>query len=216
VSSITVTSTTRPAPGFDTWRQLGNRGWVIGCAAVFQTAGAARRRGEDKFAAGRQLTVTTMDWQDRSARLHGRCDEPGIPATPITTGHPGGVSYASAHQNGLRVSAARHSCVRDAAAELHVRTHAHATSITSKASGDGVRYSKGEGRRRRRGARGQGSHPGRRHYNSPQLLQLSGVGSPDSVELARIEVRHALPGRQGLQDHYAPRSVAALRHQDHQ
>ena len=49
-------------------------------------------------------------------------------------------------------------------------------------------------------------------YNSPQLLQLSGVGSPDLLQSLGIEVRHALPGvGEGLQDHYAPRSVARVK-----
>ena len=49
-------------------------------------------------------------------------------------------------------------------------------------------------------------------YNSPQLLQLSGVGSPELLQSHGIEVRHALPGvGEGLQDHYAPRSVARVK-----
>jgi choline dehydrogenase len=49
-------------------------------------------------------------------------------------------------------------------------------------------------------------------YNSPQLLQLSGVGSPELLGSLGIEVRHALPGvGEGLQDHYAPRSVARVK-----
>ena len=49
-------------------------------------------------------------------------------------------------------------------------------------------------------------------YNSPQLLQLSGIGAPDLLRSLGIEVRHALPGvGEGLQDHYAPRSVARVK-----
>ena len=49
-------------------------------------------------------------------------------------------------------------------------------------------------------------------YNSPQVLQLSGVGSPELLRSLGIEVRHALPGvGEGLQDHYAPRSVARVK-----
>ena len=49
-------------------------------------------------------------------------------------------------------------------------------------------------------------------YNSPQLLQLSGVGSPELLNSLGIEVRHALSGvAEGLQDHYAPRSVARVK-----
>ncbi len=49
-------------------------------------------------------------------------------------------------------------------------------------------------------------------YNSPQLLQLSGVGSPDLLRSLGVAVRHALSGvGEGLQDHYAPRSVARVK-----
>lgn len=49
-------------------------------------------------------------------------------------------------------------------------------------------------------------------YNSPQLLQLSGVGPAPLLRSLGIEVRHALAGvGEGLQDHYAPRSVARVK-----
>src|SRR6187399_3420735 len=49
-------------------------------------------------------------------------------------------------------------------------------------------------------------------YNSPQVLQLSGVGAPELLGSLGIEVRHALSGvGEGLQDHYAPRSVARVK-----
>src|SRR6185437_9262194 len=97
---------------------------------------------------------------------------------------------------------------------VHVRTHAHVTGIMFEGKrAVGVRYSKG----------GRGGAPTEIRaakevilaggsYNSPQLLQLSGVGSPDLLHSLGIEVRHALPGvGEGLQDHYAPRSVARVK-----
>jgi choline dehydrogenase len=42
--------------------------------------------------------------------------------------------------------------------------------------------------------------------NSPQLLELSGVGQPELLQGLGIEVRHALKGvGENLRDHYAPR-----------
>ena len=96
----------------------------------------------------------------------------------------------------------------------HVRTHAHATEIIFEGKrAVGVRYIKG----------GRGGTPVEVRaskevilsggtYNSPQLLQLSGVGSPDLLHSLGIAVRHALPGvGEGLQDHYAPRTVARVK-----
>ena len=95
-----------------------------------------------------------------------------------------------------------------------MRTHAHATEIVFDGKrAVGVRYVKG----------GKGGQPVEVRaarevilaggtYNSPQLLQLSGVGSPELLRSLGIEVRHALPGvGEGLQDHYAPRSVARVK-----
>ena len=97
---------------------------------------------------------------------------------------------------------------------VDVRTHAHVTNIIFDGKrAVGVRYLRG----------GKGGTPVEVRankevilsggaYNSPQLLQLSGVGSPELLRSHGIEVRHALPGvGEGLQDHYAPRSVARVK-----
>ena len=42
--------------------------------------------------------------------------------------------------------------------------------------------------------------------NSPQLLELSGIGQPERLQAIGIEVRHALKGvGENLRDHYSPR-----------
>ena len=95
-----------------------------------------------------------------------------------------------------------------------VRTRAHATEIVFDGKrAVGVRYAKGgrggdeiEVRARREVILSGGS------YNSPQLLQLSGVGPAALLQPLGIPVRHALAGvGEGLQDHYAPRSVARVK-----
>src|SRR6202035_5741682 len=43
--------------------------------------------------------------------------------------------------------------------------------------------------------------------NSPQLLELSGIGQPERLRNLGVEVRHALPGvGENLRDHYVPRT----------
>ena len=43
--------------------------------------------------------------------------------------------------------------------------------------------------------------------NSPQLLELSGIGQPERLRALGIEMRHALPGvGENLRDHFAPRT----------
>ena len=52
-------------------------------------------------------------------------------------------------------------------------------------------------------------------FNSPQLLQLSGIGPAGLLQSLGIPVRHAAPGvGENLKDHYAPRFVARVKNMD--
>ena len=205
---------------FDTWAQLGNRGWGYPDVLPYFKR-LERRIGEGESAyRGREgnLTVTTMDWRDPlcEAFMAGAMSL-GIPRNPDYNGAiQEGVSYAQRTiKNGLRVSAATaflHPARKRG--NVHVHTHAHATEIIFEGKrAVGVRYIKG--------GKGGVPHEVRASkevilaggtYNSPQLLQLSGIGSPELLQSLGIAVRHALPGvGEGLQDHYAPRSVARVR-----
>ena len=211
---------------FDTWAQLGNRGW--GYPDVLPYFKRLERRvgeGEDAYR-GRDgnLTVTTMDWQDPlcEAFMAGAISL-GIPRNPDYNGAiQEGVSYAQRTiQNGLRVSAATaflHPARKRP--NVHVQTHAHATSIIFEGKrAVGVRYVKG----------GKGGTPlevraakevilAGGTYNSPQLLQLSGVGSPDLLALARHRgAARAVRRRRGIAGPLrAALGRARQEHQDHQ
>jgi choline dehydrogenase len=143
--------------------------------------------------------------------------ELGIPRNPDYNGAiQEGVAYAQRTiHKGRRVSAAT-AFLRPAMKRqnVEVRTHAHATSILFDGKkAVGVRYAKGgrggtivEIRARKEVILAGGT------YNSPQLLQLSGVGPAPLLQSLGIDVRHALAGvGEGLQDHYAPRTVARVK-----
>lgn len=204
---------------FDTWAQMGNRGW--GYADVLPYFKRLEKRvgeGDDTFR-GRDgnLTVTTMDWRDPlcEAFMEGAVSL-GIPRNPDYNGQiQEGVSYCQRTiDKGLRVSGST-AFLKPAMKRpnVHVQTHAHATEIIFEGKrAVGVRYTKG----------GKGGTPVEVRankevilsggtYNSPQLLQLSGIGSPDLLGAHGIQVRHALPVGEGLQDHYAPRTVARVK-----
>ncbi|MBK3659971.1 GMC family oxidoreductase N-terminal domain-containing protein [Bradyrhizobium diazoefficiens] len=204
---------------FDTWAQMGNRGW--GYADVLPYFRRLEKRvgeGEDTFR-GRdgKLTVTTMDWRDPlcEAFMEGAVSL-GIPRNPDYNGRiQEGVSYCQRTiDKGLRVSGST-AFLKPAMKRpnVHVQTHAHATEILFEGKrAVGVRYTKG----------GKGGTPVEVRankevilsggtYNSPQLLQLSGIGSPNLLGAHGIQVRQALPVGEGLQDHYAPRTVARVK-----
>ncbi len=205
---------------FDTWSQFGNRGW--GYADVLPYfrrlenrvgEGDATYRGKDGA-----LTVTDIDW------IHPLCEafiagavQAGIPRNPDYNGSTQeGVAYAQRTiQNGRRMSAAR-AFLNPAKSRgnLTIRTHAHATRIVLEGKrAVGVRYTRGsregsvfEVRASKEVILAGGT------YNSPQLLQLSGIGPGEQLRQHGIEVQHALAGvGENLRDHYAPRFVARVK-----
>ncbi|HET9902651.1 MAG TPA: GMC family oxidoreductase N-terminal domain-containing protein [Xanthobacteraceae bacterium] len=205
---------------FDGWAQAGNRGW--GYADVLPYFKRLERRvgACDPLFRGQAgpLAVTDIDWH------HPLCDafiegavSLGIPRNPdYNAATQQGVAYAQRTiHNGRRVSAATaflHPVAHRR--NLSVRTGAHATALVLEGRrAVGVRYRRGgregpeiEVRARREVILSGGA------YNSPQLLQLSGIGPAPLLKSLGIPIRHALPGvGEGLQDHYAPRTVARVK-----
>lgn len=211
------------AADYDHWAQRGNRGW--GYADVLPYF----KRLEDRIGAddspyrgkGGALTVSDIDWHHplSEAFIEGAVQH-GIPRNPDYNGAiQEGISYAQRTiRNGRRMSAAR-AFLHPAAkrANLEIRTKAHATGLVLEGKrAVGIKYRKGgrggqpfEIRARREVILSGGS------YNSPQLLQLSGIGDPEHLRSVGIETQHALPGvGQNLRDHYAPRFSARVKNVD--
>jgi choline dehydrogenase len=205
---------------YDTWAQFGNRGW--GYADVLPYFKRLERRIGDGDATyrGREgaLTVTDIDYRHPlcEAFIQG-CVDAGIPRNPDYNGRiQEGVSYAQRTiYRGRRMSAARaflHPAMkRD---NLDVRTGVHVTGITLDGRrATGVTY--------RKGGRNGAAHTLKAtrevilcggSYNSPQILQISGIGPPALLNSLGIEVRHALAGvGENLKDHYAPRFAARVK-----
>jgi choline dehydrogenase len=205
---------------FDTWAQLGNRGWGYADVLPYFKRIESRVGDGDEQLRGRDgpLKVTDIDWR------HPLCDafiegavSLGIPRNPDYNGRAQeGVAYAQRTiQNGRRVSAAG-AYLKPAMGRrnLTVRTGAHVTALALEGKrAVGVRYRAG-------GPRGAATEVRARRevilaggaYNSPQLLQLSGIGPTPLLQSLGIEVKHALAGvGEGLQDHYAPRTVARVK-----
>lgn len=205
---------------FDGWAQRGNRGWGYNDVLPYFRR-SERRVGEaDETFRGRDgnLPITDLEWRDPlcEAFIQGAVDM-GIPRNKDYNGtQQAGVSYVQrVIQNGLRRSAARgylHPAMKRP--NLTVRTNAHATGIVLEGKrAVGIRYRKGgrngtpvEVRARREVILSGGT------VNSPQLLQVSGIGPAPLLQSLGIEVKHALPGvGENLRDHYAPRFVARVK-----
>ncbi|MFI5001362.1 MAG: GMC family oxidoreductase [Reyranellales bacterium] len=209
---------------FDGWAQRGNHGW--GYADVLPYFRRTERRIADEAGSlddtfrGRDgsLPITDLAWRDPlcDAFIEGAV-QMGIPRNRDYNGTmQAGVSYVQrVIQNGRRVSAARaflHPAMKRP--NLRVRTHAQASEIVFEGKrAVGVRYRKGgrsgtpmEVRATKEVILCGGT------VNTPQLLQVSGIGPAALLGSFGIQVKHALPGvGENLRDHYAPRFVARVK-----
>ena len=205
---------------FDTWAQLGNRGWGYGDVLPYFRRLERRLGTGDATYRGRAgpLTVTDLEWRDPlcEAFIAGAVSL-GIPRNPDYNGATQeGVAYAQRTiDGGRRVSAATaflHPARRRA--NVAVRTNVHVTALTfegRRCAGITYRVGGRGGAMRSVGAR-RAVILSAGTFNSPQLLQLSGIGPPELLKSHGIPVRHALPGvGENLRDHYAPRFVARVK-----
>ena len=199
------------AQDYDTWAQLGNRGWSYReVLPIFRDMESYQGAGEDDYRGrGGPLKVSegieTGPLYDALIKAAG---EVGIGFTK---------DYNAAAQDGIgmtqtTIRAGRRMstavCYLDPArARPNLTIQADALTETLLLDGKrcvGVRYSLDGQPREARANREVIVSAGA--INSPQLLELSGIGQPELLAGLGIEVRHALKGvGENLRDHFAPR-----------
>jgi choline dehydrogenase len=200
------------AQDFDTWAQLGNRGWSYQDVLPFFKRMESYAGGGDDAVRGREgpLRVTNPEPRDPIfTTLIKAAAEVGIPHNPDYNGaSQEGIAMSQATiAGGRRMSTAR--CYLDPIRNrrnLHIETGALTQALVLDGKRcTGVRYSVGDDVREARATREVVVSAGA--FNSPQLLELSGIGQPERLRNLGIEVRHALPGvGENLRDHYVPRT----------
>jgi choline dehydrogenase len=202
---------------FDGWADMGNPGWSY--AEVLPYFKRNERRigeGDDRFR-GREgpFTITDIDEPDPLCEVFMEgARSLGIPRNPDYNGAvQDGIGYVqrSIH-HGRRVSPARaflYPAVKRC--NLDLRTDAHVVKIIFDGKrAVGVRY-------RRRGC-DETVFAGKEvilcggAIASPQLLQISGIGSPEHLQQIGVPLVHELRGvGENLRDHYAARMVSRIR-----
>ena len=208
----------RGAPSdFDQWAQLGNAGW--GYADIlplfrrmesWQGPDPDKLRGQDG-----PLRVTPSPWTHPLCEAFlDSAETLGIPRNPDYNGaRQFGASYAQRTIAGGRRQSAATGFLKPALnrPNLSVRTGAHATGVEFDGRrAVGVTYQK-SGQTQVVRARREVILCGG-VINSPQLLQLAGIGDPTHLQALGIPLRHALPGvGQNLRDHFTPRFTARVR-----
>ena len=205
---------------YDTWSQRGNRGW--GYADILPYFKKCEQRigvGDDTFR-GRDgnLQVTDLNYKHPlcEAFMEG-AGELGIPRNLDYNGSfQEGISYVQrTTYRRRRVSTAR-AFLNPAKkrSNLKVVTNAFVTRILlDNKTAHGVEFSKG-------GRGGELSKVSAKKevilsggtVNSPQLLQLSGIGEGALLRSLGIKIVHELAGvGENLRDHYAPRFCARVK-----
>ncbi len=196
---------------YNTWAQFGNRGWSYeGVLPYFKKSEHFERNNNDPARGyGGPLNVAEM------RENHEICDAfitaalgEGFKRSPdYNNGNQEGFGYFQVTQkNGRRWSTAR--AFLDAARgrpNLKIETNAQCTGVIL----DGKRcvgvsfMQEGQARQARCNVEvvlAAGA------VQSPHILELSGIGQPELLQLHGIEVRHPLAGvGENYRDHYAPR-----------
>jgi choline dehydrogenase len=195
------------ARDFDEWKEMGNPGWSWEDVLPYFRKSETNDRGGDAFRGDSgPVHVATMNRD-----LHPLChdfiaagEQLQFPHNPDFNGagQEGVGTYQNTAKGGMRMSTAR-AYLRPARhrANLRVETHALAERVLFDGRrAVGLRYRRNgqvvEARARREVILSAGA------VNSPQLLQLSGIGPGALLAAKGVEVVHALDGvGRNLQDH---------------
>ena len=192
---------------YDGWRQLGCEGWSWEDVLPYFRRSQNQERGADKWhATGGPLNVSDVtERHPVSDAVLDACAQAGIPRNADVNGdsQEGATYYQLTVKNGLRQSAAvayLHPAM--SRPNLKVETRALAQRVVLEGrKATGVVYAQAgkmvTARARREVILAGGA------INSPQLLQLSGIGDGALLQRHGIAVAHDLPGvGENLQDHY--------------
>ncbi|WP_213738066.1 choline dehydrogenase [Bradyrhizobium sp. dw_411] len=197
---------------YDRWRQRGNSGWGYDdVLPYFKKAENQQRGGDEYHGVGGPLTVSNLGHPDPlSAAFIDAAAETGLPVNSDFNGasQEGAGFFQTTTRGGRRASTAM-AYLRPAKnrGNLHVETSALAQRILFDGRHARAVEYRQHGVLRTANARKEILVCGGA-YNSPQLLQLSGVGPADLLKQHGIDVVLDAPGvGNDLQDHLQVRIV---------
>ncbi|HXT81016.1 MAG TPA: choline dehydrogenase [Acetobacteraceae bacterium] len=197
---------------FDLWRQLGNAGWSYDdVLPYFRKAEDQERGADDYHGEGGPLGVSDLktDHPLHDAFIAG-AQEAGYPYNPDFNGaEQEGVGPLQLTVKGRRRCSTARGYLGPAKGRRNLRIETHALTHQVLVQGKratGIRYKQygviKEATARREVLLCGGA------INSPQILQLSGIGPGALLQSLGIEVKHDLPGvGENLQDHVGGRII---------
>ena len=197
---------------YDTWSQLGNRGWSYESVLPYfqksenyETSSASWR--------GKGGELTTSEGSEKAELLDvvmDAAEETGYPKnSDYNSGNQEGFGYFQVtQQNGKRWSTAK-AFLEPVLKRpnLHLEINAHVLKINTVGSkATGVSYEQNGKNKKALAALEVIVCAGT--IQSPQLLELSGIGNPDILQAQNIDVVHPLIGvGENYQDHYMVRQT---------
>ena len=197
---------------FDHWRQLGNAGWGFEDVLPYFRKSERQERGADALhGADGPLSVQDLRLKHELCEAYIEAAvEAGIPRNADFNGaaQEGVGYYQLTNKGGWRCSSAvAYLRPAEGRANLRVETHALVERVLLEGRrAVGAAWQHPSGPRQARATRGVVIAGGA--INSPQLLQLSGIGPAAHLQNLGIAVAHDLPGvGANLQDHFVVRTV---------
>jgi choline dehydrogenase len=197
------------ARDYDQWRQMGLAGWSYAEVLPYFKRAETYERGGDAYHGG-EGPLYVSDSRSRS-RIYSGFIRAGVEAghkeTPDFNGfqQEGFGPYQLTIRDGRRWSAAAGYLhpVLGVRRNLTCATLARTTRILiEKGRAVGVEYVQGKGGEKKTAYADREVLVSAGAAQSPQILQLSGIGEPDALRQAGVAVTHALPGvGKNLQDH---------------
>jgi len=196
---------------YDHWAQLGNRGWSYReVLPIFREMESYQGDADDEYR-GREGLLKVTESNERGPIYDALVKAAGEVGIAYTKDYNGaaqdGIGMTQATiRGGRRMSTA--VCYLDPArSRPNLVIQANALTECVLLDGKrcvGVRYRVDGQQREARANREVIVSAG--SINSPQLLELSGIGRPEVLSRVGIEVRHELKGvGENLRDHYSPR-----------
>ena len=199
------------AQDYDQWAQLGNRGWSYReVLPIFRDMESYQGDADDEYR-GRNGPLKVTEGFEAGPIYDALIKAAGQVGIKYTRDYNGaqqdGIGMTQATiRKGRRMSTA--FCYLDPARgrpNLTIQANAHTECLLLEGRRCvGVRYTANGQQHEARAGKEVVVSAG--SINSPQLLELSGIGQPALLQTLGIEVRHELKGvGENLRDHYSPR-----------